>query len=83
MSAEKNLDSRIAAIMDTWVKSGAVTVEVFAGNDGEPTEYGTKVKTLSNGVPVIQLPGVLDTAYPPQKKSFSMVKYMHDHHLNE
>ncbi|EPQ07345.1 Chondroitin sulfate synthase 3 [Myotis brandtii] len=33
-------------------------------------------------LPVIELPGV-DDSYPPQKKSFMMIKYMHDHYLDK
>ncbi|KFO32021.1 Chondroitin sulfate synthase 3 [Fukomys damarensis] len=33
-------------------------------------------------VPVVALPGV-DDSYPPQKKSFMMIKYMHDHYLDK
>ncbi|KAJ7379558.1 Chondroitin sulfate synthase 1 [Desmophyllum pertusum] len=33
-------------------------------------------------LPVVSLPGV-DDSYPPLKKSFMMLKYMHDHHIDE
>lgn len=33
-------------------------------------------------LPVVYLPGV-DDSYPPQKKSFLMIKYMYDHFLEQ
>lgn len=33
-------------------------------------------------IPVVALRGV-DDSYPPQKKSFMMLKYMHDHYLDQ
>lgn len=31
---------------------------------------------------LFRLPGVNDNEYPPQKKSFMMLRYMHDYHIN-
>jgi len=30
-------------------------------------------------IPLVALPGI-DDSYPPQRKSFAMLKYMYDHH---
>ncbi|ETE66288.1 hypothetical protein L345_07934, partial [Ophiophagus hannah] len=37
---------------------------------------------MSLPIPIVPLPGV-DDSYPPQKKSFMMLKYMHDHYLDK
>lgn len=86
MSAHKFLDTRIDAAMNTWMKylPPSVKVEVFADNVGE-LNMQKKIRTsqLSNGISVVQLPGVSDHFYPPQKKSFSMLKYMHDVYIDK
>lgn len=35
------------------------------------------------GVNTITMKNINDSVYPPQKKSFSMIKYMHDHYIND
>lgn len=85
MSTKENLQTRVLANLNTWMinKHSNVKIEIFASNDGSlDPSTGAKIQVLSNNVRVIELPGVLDRTYPPQKKSFSMIKYMHDHHLN-
>ena len=80
MSAERYLDSRAHAAIDTWARevshlrkfNDTVKVEIFATGSNE-----------INGVNVRQLPGVPDNVYPPQRKSFSMLRYLHDHYINE
>ena len=80
MSAERYLDGRASAAVDTWARdvdelreyNETVKVEIFATGRDE-----------INGVNVRQLPGVPDNVYPPQRKSFSMLRYLHDHYINE
>lgn len=38
--------------------------------------------SYSEHVPLVALPGV-DDSYPPQKKSFRMLKYMYDHFIDQ
>ena len=36
-----------------------------------------------NGVNIVQLPGVPDNVYPPQRKSFSMLRHLADNYINK
>ena len=86
MSAEKYLNSRVDAAINTWIKHipTNVKVEVFADNDGAfDPETRIRFKYLRNGIRVVQLPAVSDRFYPPQKKSFSMLKFMHDMYIDK
>ncbi|KAI5629273.1 chondroitin sulfate synthase 1 precursor, partial [Silurus asotus] len=75
MTAKKYLDSRAVAVFKTWAPSIPGKVEFFSshGSDSVPLPFP---------LPVVSLPGV-DDSYPPQKKSFMMLKYMHDHYLDK
>ena len=83
---ENKLDTRTEAAINTWMKPQlpGVKVEIFANNNGSrDAERGFRQDFLSNGVRVIQLAGVSDNVYPPQKKSFSMMKFMHDMYIDK
>lgn len=56
----------------TWSSTIPGKVEFFS-SEGSDT---------SLPIPIVPLPGV-DDSYPPQKKSFMMLKYMHDHYLDK
>lgn len=72
MTAQKYLDTRAVAVHRTWARYLPGHVVFFARADARaPPE-----------LPVVRLAGVDDT-YPPQKKSFLMLKYMHDHFLDK
>lgn len=75
MTAKKYLTSRTVAAHKTWAHSIPGKVEFYssAGSDTVP---------LPEPLPVISLEGV-DDSYPPQKKSFMMLKYIHDHYLDK
>ena len=61
-----------------------IKVEVFSSNNESSHQAGGyKQSYLNNSIRVIQLPGVSDLVYPPQKKSFSMIKFMHDFYLDK
>ncbi|KAM3849953.1 chondroitin sulfate synthase 3-like [Diretmus argenteus] len=72
MTAGKYVDSRAVAAYRTWARSIPGKVEFFSGAGSVPADAP---------VPVVSLPGV-DDSYPPQKKSFMMLKYMHDRYLD-
>ncbi|KAM6195843.1 chondroitin sulfate synthase 1 [Sarcoramphus papa] len=72
MTAQKYLRSRAVAAHRTWSKTIPGKVEFFS-SEGSDT---------SIPIPIVALPGV-DDSYPPQKKSFMMLKYMHDHYLDK
>ncbi|XP_028829117.1 chondroitin sulfate synthase 3 [Denticeps clupeoides] len=75
MTAKKYLDSRAVAAHRTWSRSIPGRVEFFSSE-------GSEAVALPSPLPVVSLAGV-DDAYPPQKKSFMMLKYMHDHYLDK
>lgn len=75
MTAQKYLTSRAVAAHRTWSSSTPGKVEFFSSE-------GSEKVALPSPVPVISLSGV-DDSYPPQKKSFMMLKYMHDHYLHQ
>lgn len=72
MTAEKFLDSRAVAVYETWGKSVPGKMLFFTSENSESKA----------NIPIVRLPGV-DDIYPPQKKSFMMLKYMHDNYLND
>uniref|UniRef100_A0A8C5M973 Hexosyltransferase n=1 Tax=Leptobrachium leishanense TaxID=445787 RepID=A0A8C5M973_9ANUR len=72
MTAQKYLDNRAVAAYRTWSSSIPGKVEFFS-SEGSDT---------SIPIPIVPLQGV-DDSYPPQKKSFMMLKYMHDHYLDQ
>ena len=62
----------------TGERSKTAKLEIYA--DSDFLRYGEN-KNL--GVNTITMKNVDDNVYPPQKKSFSMVKYMADHYLDD
>ncbi|KAF0038811.1 hypothetical protein F2P81_009295 [Scophthalmus maximus] len=75
MTAKKYLRSRAVAAYKTWAGSIPGRVEFFSS-------AGSGAVPLAAPVPVVSLAGV-DDSYPPQKKSFMMLKYIHDHYLHQ
>ncbi|KAG8597998.1 hypothetical protein GDO81_002456 [Engystomops pustulosus] len=75
MTAKKYLDTRAVAAYRTWAPYIPGKVEFFSSKGSEDIQ-------LPEPVPVIALPGV-DDSYPPQKKSFMMIKHMHDKYLDQ
>ncbi|XP_069767552.1 chondroitin sulfate synthase 1 [Narcine bancroftii] len=70
MSAQKYLRSRALAAYRTWARHVPGRVEFFSSEGSD----------LSLPLPLVALAGVDDT-YPPQKKSFLMLKHMGERHL--
>lgn len=75
MSAKKYLASRAVAAYKTWAHSIPGKVEFFSSE-------GSETVPVPAPIPVVSLAGV-DDSYPPQKKSFMMLKYIHDHYLDK
>ncbi|CAB1452920.1 unnamed protein product [Pleuronectes platessa] len=71
MTAQKYLNSRAVAAHRTWAQSIPGHVEFFS-SEGSDTSIPIPIVALRN----------VDDSYPPQKKSFMMLKYMHDHYLD-
>uniref|UniRef100_A0A8C9VLI5 Hexosyltransferase n=1 Tax=Scleropages formosus TaxID=113540 RepID=A0A8C9VLI5_SCLFO len=72
MTAQKYLNNRAVAAHRTWAQTIPGRVEFFSSEGSDP----------SVPIPVVALKNV-DDSYPPQKKSFMMLKYMHDHYLEQ
>ncbi|XP_061878382.1 chondroitin sulfate synthase 1 [Entelurus aequoreus] len=72
MTAQKYLNNRAVAAHRTWAQSIPGRVEFFS-SEGSDTSIPIPIVALKN----------VDDSYPPQKKSFMMLKYMHDHYLDK
>ncbi|XP_061888039.1 chondroitin sulfate synthase 3-like [Entelurus aequoreus] len=75
MTAKKYINSRAVAAFNTWVKSIPGKVEFFSSDGSDSVDVPVPL-------PVVSLAGV-DDSYPPQKKSFMMLKYIHDNYLDQ
>ena len=73
MTAQKFIDSRAYHIFNTWGQFCKVCIAFFTSS--------SYFKLTHSSLPVISLPTV-DDSYPPQKKSFLMFKFMHDHFID-
>ncbi|XP_070543158.1 chondroitin sulfate synthase 1-like [Ptychodera flava] len=73
MTAKMYLSTRAAAVNRTWARTIPGKVSFFSSADSNSS---------SLGLPLVSLPGV-DDSYPPQKKSFMMLKYMHDNYIDK
>ncbi|XP_044262489.1 chondroitin sulfate synthase 1 isoform X2 [Tribolium madens] len=71
MTAAKYLDTRARAVYDTWGRRVPGKI-LFFSSEGSASRH----------VPLVPLPHV-DDAYPPQRKSFHMLKYLHDHFIDD
>ncbi|XP_050293932.1 chondroitin sulfate synthase 1 [Anthonomus grandis grandis] len=71
MTAEQFLPTRAKAVWNTWGQEVPGKMLIFSS---ENSTY--------DGIPLVSLPGI-DDSYPPQKKSFTMLKYMHDNFIDQ
>ena len=76
MTAKKFLPTRAVAVNRTWAQTIPGTVNFFSSEGSQSV-----IQNLPY-MPVVSLHGV-DDSYPPQKKSFMMLKYMHDHFIDK
>ena len=72
MTAQKYLDTRAKSVYETWGHSIPGKMSFFSRSGS------SSLFTL----PLVSLPGV-DDSYPPQKKSFMMLKFMHDNYIDK
>ena len=75
-TARKYMSNRMKAAHGTWAQTIPGDVIFFAGEESKGFVDYPKI-------PLIILKGIQDSMYPPQKKSFMMLKYMHDYFLNQ
>ena len=76
LTAQKYLETRGRAIVDSWAKLVPGKLEFYVG-EGVETTNGRQPP-----LPLVKLKNVKDDAYPPQKKSFMLLKNMYDEYLN-
>ena len=82
-TANKYVKTCIKAVYETFMRLDETFkpfhghVEIFVG---EKTNEGEEV-TIPN-LPLVILEGVSDKNYPPQQKTFLMLKYMYDCYIN-
>jgi chondroitin sulfate synthase len=72
MTAQKYLDTRARASFETWGQN----------IPGKMSFFSRAGSTSNFPIPLVSLAGV-DDSYPPQKKSFMMLKYMYDHYIDK
>ena len=75
-TARKYLNNRMKAAYDTWAQTIPGNVIFFAGEESKGFDDYTDI-------PLVILLGVQDSMYPPQKKSFMMLKHIHDFFLHK
>ena len=73
MTSKEFLTTRAPTVMRTWARNVPGEV-IFFSSEGSTTN--------ESSINLVSLPSVTDT-YPPQKKSFLMMKYIYDHYLNK
>ena len=74
LTAGKYLGTRGQALMDTWGRSVPGKLEFYVGEDANLPP--------SENMNIVRIPTVKDNIYPPQKKSFLLLKTMHDEYLH-
>ena len=72
MTASKYLDTRALMIHSTWGKRVPGKLHFFSSAGS----------TSNHNLPLVALPGI-DDSYPPLKKSFMMLKFMHDNYIDK
>ena len=72
MTSKDFLTTRAPTVMRTWARKVPGEVIFFSSEDSI---------TNDTNINLVGLPSVTDT-YPPQKKSFLMMKYIYDHYLD-
>jgi chondroitin sulfate synthase len=70
MTADKYIATRAKAVYETWGKQVPGKILFFTADTQNVTDMD---------LPVVRLKGV-DDSYPPQKKSFMMLKYMYENY---
>ena len=72
VTAKKYLNTRALGIYRTWGKE-VPDLKFFSSQPDDENLH----------LPIITLPGINDTQYPPQRKVYHMLKYMHDHYIDQ
>lgn len=70
MTSEKYLPTRARVVYETWGQE-VDKVVFFVGED-------CSIPPAASHLPVVKLSGIPDNVYPPLKKAFAVMQYMHD-----
>ncbi|CAD5111289.1 DgyrCDS610 [Dimorphilus gyrociliatus] len=73
MTAEKFLNNRATSCNSTWANHSKVEIEFYS--------QGGSIK--SHGLSIVNLKGVNDSDYPPQRKSFRMLQHICRKKIND
>ena len=76
ITAEKYLPTRARAVYDTWGR-GVTQISFFVGADCNTSHPAVR------DLPIVKLPGIPDNVYPPQKKVFAVLHYIHEHYIGD
>lgn len=71
MTASVFLETRAKSVWETWAKEIPGKVVFFTGGNS----FSGEMRINASSFPLVILPGV-DDSYPPQKKSFMMLKFV-------
>ncbi|KAL8571338.1 hypothetical protein ACOMHN_009516 [Nucella lapillus] len=81
MTSWANLDTRAAAIFNTWGRDVTGRILFYVGQAGNASDNDDHNITeepinIIQGLPVVVLNDVTDAVYPPRRKSFAMLRHM-------
>lgn len=75
LTRQSYLSTRAKYLYDTWGKEVDELV-FFVGEDCE-------IPADLDYLPIVKLKGIPDNVYPPVKKTFAVMQYMYDNHINQ
>lgn len=75
LTQQAYLSTRAKYLYDTWGKE-VDGIIFFVGED-------CNIPASLSHLPIVKLEGVKDNVYPPLKKTFAVMKYMHDNYLHQ
>lgn len=79
LTTEENIDSLVLAVNNTWAP--LLPKIIFFTPFSRDVDFNEKYNKVL-GLPVVQLADVEDENFSKTKMSFKMLKYMHDHYVN-
>ena len=75
LTQQEYLHTRAKAVYDTW----GADVDAIVFFVGEDCNISADISHL----PIVKLQGIPDKVYPPLRKAFAVMKYMHEHYIND
>lgn len=81
MTAEAFVENRAITVWQTWAQNIAGKLLFFVSETTPLSRFELNNNKNDYGMPLIRLKGVNDV-YPPQKKSFAMLRWMYDNYVS-